>query len=128
VGLELHQRGRRLPHAGVAVGRVGNEIGERRRKDAAAWNVGQVPGAGSRERSRYPVPKQSVEQRLERSAALRRRLAHGAAEIGGGDIAAAFLAAQRLDLRGAAPRHLVGHRAHALGRELEIYWSQSFTW
>ena len=46
VRLELHQRRRRHPDAGVAVGRVGDEVGERRRIDPASGDVGEVAGCG----------------------------------------------------------------------------------
>ena len=52
---------------------------ERGRKEAAARNVGVIPGTRSGERPRNPVAEQLVEQRLERDTAFRCRLTHGAA-------------------------------------------------
>ena len=47
VRLELHERRRRLPDAGVTVDGVRDEVGERRRKQAAAGNIGEVAGRRS---------------------------------------------------------------------------------
>jgi hypothetical protein len=58
---------------------------------------------------------------------LRHRLLHRAAQRGRVDIAAGGLSIERRDVRDAASDDLVGHRAHALLGELEIYWSQSLT-
>ena len=115
VGLELHERGRRLPYAGVAVGRVGDEVGERRRIEAAARDVREIARARRGERARNPVAEQLIEQRLERDALLRRRFAHRAAQLRRVHVAADRLAIERRDVRDAAPDDLVGHRAHALG-------------
>jgi hypothetical protein len=128
VGLELHERRRRLPDAGVAVGRVGDEVGERRRVEAAARDEREIARARRRERARNPVAEQLVEQRLEGDTLLRRRLAHRAAQRRGVHVAARRRSVERGDVRDAAPDDFVGHRAHALRGEFEIYWSQSNTW
>ncbi len=49
VGFELHECRRRLPDAGITVRGVGDEVGERRRINAAARNVGEVAGTDRRE-------------------------------------------------------------------------------
>ena len=50
-----------------------------------------------------------------------------AAQIGGVHVAAARLAAERRDVIDAARDDGVGHRAHAIRCQFEVYWSQSFT-
>jgi hypothetical protein len=127
VGLQLHQRGRRLPDAGVAVGGVGDEVGERRRIQAAAGDVGEIARARRGEGAWNPVGEQLVEQRLERDTLLRRRFAHRSAQRRRVDVAAGGLPIERRDVGDAPPHHLVGHRAHLLGGKFEIYWSQSLT-
>ena len=57
IGLELHQRRGGLPDAGVAVGAVGDQVGECGREDAAAGDVGQVTGTGRVERAGDPLTK-----------------------------------------------------------------------
>ena len=80
-----------------------------------------------RERARNPVVEQLVEQRLERDALLRRRLAQRAAQRRRVDVAAARLPPSDAMCVDAARDDLVGHRAHLVRGELEIYCSQSFT-
>lgn len=76
VGLELHQRGGSLPDAGVPVGGVGDEVGERGGVDAATRDVVQVVGARAVEGARDPLVEQLVEQRLERPAEFGGGFAH----------------------------------------------------
>jgi hypothetical protein len=59
---------------------------------------------------------------------LRRGLTQRTAQLGGIDVTAGGLTIQRRDVRDAALDDFVGHRSHPLGRVLEVYWSQSFTW
>ena len=120
VGFELHQRRRRHPHAGEAVHGVGDEIGERRGIQPATGNERQIPARRGVERRRHAAIEHHVEQRSERTALLRRRLAQCATErLGPLDVAANRLLGQAGDELDAASGHLVGHGAHLVGRELE---------
>ena len=65
VGLQLHQRRGGLPDAGEAVDAVGDQVGQHRREQAAAGDVGQVAGGGRVERAGDPVAEERVEQLLQ---------------------------------------------------------------
>jgi hypothetical protein len=119
VGLELHERRRRLPHAGVAVRRVGDEVGQRRGEQAAARDEGQVARAGRVEGASHPLLEERREQRLELGAVLGRPGAQRAAQLLRGGVAAGRLAIEAGQVLHDALQHLLAERAHALGRQLE---------
>jgi len=121
VGFELHERRRRLPDPRVAVGRVGDEVGERGGKDAAAGDVREVPRPRRGERARDELVEQLVEQRVERRALLRHRLPQRAAERGDvGEIPATRLVAQRREVSHRARHHGLAHDLHLRRREVEV--------
>jgi hypothetical protein len=127
IGLELHERRRRLPDSGVAVRGVGDEVCQRRRVGAAAGNERQIAGADRGERPGNPVAEQAVEQRFERHAVLGRRLDQRPAQPGRVDVATAWLLSGTRDVIDAPRDNGRRHRVHVVRRELEIYCSQSFT-
>ena len=122
VRFELHERRGGEPDAGEPIGRVGDEVGERRRIDAATGNVRKIARPNRGQRPGNPVAEQLVEQRLQRDALFGRRLAQRAAERAGVDVAAAWLLVDGGDVVDAALDHGVGHRAHLFNRELERHF------
>src|SRR6185436_13549054 len=127
VGLELDERRRGLPDAGKAIRGVGDEVCQRGGIHPAAGNEGEIPGTDRRERSRNPLAKQAVEQRLQRNPLFGSRFDERSAERGGVDVTAARLLSGLDDVFDTALDDGRGHRVHLAGGELEIYWSQSFT-
>ena len=93
VGLELDEHRRSLPDAREAIGRVGDEVGERGGIEAAAGNVGQISRPDRRKRPRDAVAEQVIEQRTERGALLGRRFSKRTAKRRRVDVAAARLIA-----------------------------------
>ena len=77
-----------MPDPGEAVGRVGDQIGECGREETAARDVREVARGRCRERTRYPLIEQIVEQRFQRDPVFGGRLAHSTAQCFGPDVAA----------------------------------------
>ena len=89
IGFELHQGGSGRPDTRVAVGGVGDEVGQRRRIDAAPGDIREIARSRSGEGARDELVDEEIEQRLEGAAALGRGLAQGATEFRRVDVAAA---------------------------------------
>ena len=121
IRLELHERRRCLPDPRVPVGRVGDEIGQRRRVDPATGDVREVPRPRGRERPRDPLIEQLPQERLERGPLLWYRLAHRPAHrLDLSEVAAARLLPQRREMLDRARDHGLAHRPHLRGRQVEV--------
>ena len=117
--LDLREGGRGQPHAHVAVGGVGDQIGHRRVEEAAAGDVREVAGRGGVEARGDDPPEEQAQDPIERAATLGHRRGERARELlaaGGG---VHRLARQRLEVALDAIHRLRDHVAHGLARELE---------
>ena len=120
IRLELHERGRGTPHARVTVDAVRDQVGKRGRKYPAARNEREVAGARGVVAARDPLVEERLEQRIERRAPLRRRLAKGATELGGIHVTTDGLLLDGREMRDDAAQYRIPHRMHLRGRKLQI--------
>ena len=99
VRLDLRQPRRGGEHADVAVDGVGDQVRDRRVRQSAARDVGEVSGPGRVEALRDDALEQQVEQLLGRAARLRHRLGERARERGAALRVVRGLVGQRGDVR-----------------------------
>ena len=120
VRFQLHQRRCGLPDTRVPVRRSGDEIRQRRRKQTATRDVREIARRRRVERLWDVGREQIVQQRRQRGARCRRRLAHALAQRFRAMHAIQRLVRQRGDVLHAARDDLIGHVAHCMRSEFEI--------
>jgi hypothetical protein len=119
VGLQLRECRRRGEHPDVAVDAVGDQVGDRRVRQSAAGDVGEVAGAGGIEGLRHRPLEQQLKDLGERRRPLRQRLDQGAGQGGATLDVGGGLARQRIEVRRDTVHGRL-HQAAQLGaRELE---------
>lgn len=119
VGLELHERGRGLPHTRVTVGGVGDEVGQGRGVQPPAGDEREITGSRGVEGVADPALEEWCEQRVEGHAVLGRTFAQRAAQLLHVGVAAGRLLLEAGQVLHDAREHLLAHRAQLLGRLLE---------